>query len=249
MRIKIITINIEAGSLADNLLAFVAAHVPDILLLQEVFTSPESPDTRFYILKHLQEMLPHHHVDRAATYDAYRDGARIEAGNAILSTFPIVNRNVVFYGSPYASQYVEPIHDYATVPRNLQYVQLDVRGTLLHVFNTHGIWGQDSAPTAARVAMSHVIVEHIQGRSPVVLSGDFNTVANTPPIDLLEQHLRNVFKGTVPSTLNMRRKHHPVYATLALDMLFVSKDIAVTYQACPHVDISDHLPLIMEIML
>lgn len=249
MNIKIITINIEAGRLMDNLVAFVAAHRPDILLLQEVFTSPESPDPRFHVLEALHKTLPHHHLDRAATYDTVRDGVRVEAGNAILSKFPFVDRSVVFYGIRYASHYVELIDDFSTVPRNLQHVQLDGRGTTLHVFNTHGIWGIDPSLTTARLHMSQVIVEQIRGRAPVVLGGDFNTVADTPPIDMLEQHLTNVFKGKIQSTLNMRRKRHPVYATLALDMLFVSKDVAITQAECPEVNISDHLPLIMEMML
>lgn len=249
MSIKIITINIQAAELLDNFLAFIQEQVPDILLMQEVFTSRESLNQRFYVLEHLQNILNDYHVDRAATYDTLRDGAVVQAGNAILSKFPIKKRKTVFYNIPYIHQYVEPVGDYTAVPRNLQYVQLDVNGTELNIFNTHGIWGIDSANSATRVHMVQVIVEQIKDLPFVVLGGDLNVPSNTEPIDNLEQHLISVFKHELKSTLNMRRKHDPVYANLDLDMLLVSRDINVIRKECSQVDISDHLPLIIDIYL
>ena len=249
MRLKIITINVEAGSLLDSFLAFVQAEQPDILLLQEVFVGPEAANRQFHILECLREMLPHYQVDHAPTYDTYRGGLYIEAGNAILSTFPIISREVFFYGIPYMHHYVEPTGDYSLVPRNLQYVQLDTSTTPVHVFNTHGIWSSDIHDKPERLQMSQIIVEQVRGRSPVILGGDFNTVAHTRTIDLIERHLVNVFKDKVYSTLNMRRKRNAIYANLAIDMLFVSQDVVVTRTECPQVDISDHLPLIAEVTI
>jgi endonuclease/exonuclease/phosphatase family metal-dependent hydrolase len=249
LNVKIISINIEAANLLDQLLEFVREQTPDILLMQEVFISHESLDRRFHILEHLQDILRNYYLDRAATYDTYRGGTMVEAGNAILSRFPIVESQTFFYSIPYTSNYVEPTNDYSTVPRNLEYIQVDLGVKKLNVFNTHGVWGFDGLDNDDRLYMSRIIVKQIKRLPHVVLGGDFNVGPNTQTIKNIEKHLVNIFKSDVRSTFNMKRKSNPVYANLVVDMMFVSKDLTIIRKGCPQVDISDHLPLVVEIII
>jgi endonuclease/exonuclease/phosphatase family metal-dependent hydrolase len=60
----------------------------------------------------------------------------------------------------------------------------------------------------------------------------------------LENSLLSVFGNSLATTFNMSQKTNPGYATAAVDMLFISREIKVTSSECPQVNISDHLPLI-----
>jgi endonuclease/exonuclease/phosphatase family metal-dependent hydrolase len=63
------------------------------------------------------------------------------------------------------------------------------------------------------------------------------------------QHLTSVFGDSLKTTFNISRKDNPGYATAAVDMMFVSSDIEVIEKACPAVDVSDHLPLVVQLRL
>ena len=97
MPVKVVTININAAILFDPLLESVRHQKPDVLMLQELFISHESKDRRFHILERLQQILRQYDIHRAATYDTFRHRVRIEAGNAILSRFPIAKGRSFFY--------------------------------------------------------------------------------------------------------------------------------------------------------
>lgn len=247
MKVKIISINIAGGILSDRLVQFIKLQKPDILLMQEVFTSSTSREKQLLIIDQLKKILKNYYLDKAATYTSNRGKSKIEAGNAVLTRFPITKTKVTFYDVPYAKNYSEPQEDYSHVPRNLQYVQLKIGDKDLNIFNTHGIWGRDGQDTGRRLHMSNVIVKQVKGLDYVVLGGDFNVDPKTQAIANIEQHLVNIFKNDLKTTFNIRRKSNPIFNRLVVDMMFVSKDIRVMYKECPQVDISDHLPLLIEI--
>ena len=71
---------------------------------------------------------------------------------------------------------------------------------LLHVFNTHGIWGFDGFDNKRRLAMSQKIIGKIEGKKPLILAGDFNILPTTSTIKNIENHLTSVFKNALPTT-------------------------------------------------
>ena len=92
--------------------------------------------------------------------------------------------------------------------------------------------------------MSQKIVNNLQGKEHVILAGDFNLQPNTQTISNIEKQLKNVFRGELKTTFNMKRKDNPGYASAVVDMIFVSKHIKILKHYCPNVDVSDHLPLV-----
>ncbi|MBU0974285.1 hypothetical protein KKD03_01130, partial [Patescibacteria group bacterium] len=88
--------------------------------------------------------------------------------------------------------------------------------------------------------------------SPLLLAGDFNLNTYTKTIKKIENVLESVFKSDLKTSFNLKRKDlekDPGYVTSAVDMMFVSKDVRVIKRSCPDVDISDHLPLVVELEL
>ncbi len=74
----------------------------------------------------------------------------------------------------------------------------------------------------------------------------------TQTIRNIEKHLNNVFKDELSTTFNVKHKdltRFPGYATAVVDMVFVSSDLQVQSKKCPAVDVSDHLPLVCDLVL
>jgi endonuclease/exonuclease/phosphatase family metal-dependent hydrolase len=64
---------------------------------------------------------------------------------------------------------------------------------------------------------------------------------------MIEKKLKNVFKDELRSTFNMRHKQNPGYASAVVDMIFVSPDLKISKHYASDADVSDHIPLIIEI--
>ncbi len=96
--------------------------------------------------------------------------------------------------------------------------------------------------------MSKIIVEKIKDKKNVLLAGDLNVLPNTKSISNIEKHLKNIFKGKVKTTFNVKRKAGqkttPIISEIIIDYIFASSDLKIINSHCPQVDISDHLPLI-----
>ena len=69
----------------------------------------------------------------------------------------------------------------------------------------------------------------------------------TESIAKIEKDLVNVFGNELQTTFNTKRKTLPIFSEIVVDMLFTSRDIRVLSKKCPLVDVSDHLPLVIEI--
>lgn len=251
MPLKIISLNVWIGGiLFDEVVAFLQDQQADIVLLQEVFNGPESVQEKQHrTFSELQAELGFKHAHFAPTFLEDIDSQLIEQGNAILSNYPLQEVAVTFYDHPFG------IRDnrrqaFHKTPRNLQHVVADAQGTQLHLLNTQGIWGKDGEDSPRRLAMSETILAEVGDYAPLVLAGDFNLQPHTQTIKNIEGKLVNVFKDSAETSFNLQRKdleQFPGYATAVVDMFFVSHDVRVVKKSMPQVDISDHLPLVVEV--
>ena len=57
----------------------------------------------------------------------------------------------------------------------------------------------------------------------------------------------SVFEHNLKTTFNRKQKTDPAFASAVVDMVFVSPDMAVKRAVCEMVDVSDHLPLLVEL--
>lgn len=255
MKLKVVCLNIWNGGIVfEPMMAFLQEQAADVYLFQEVFDDLDPTlEKRYRSRQLLTETLELKHQHFAPTFLEEVDGREIVQGNFILSRFPLQEVSIIHYDVPFQKrENVRP--QFPFTPRTLHHVIADVEGKPLHLLNTQGIWGEDGFDTPRRIEMAKTIVREVEkaGSDPVFLAGDFNVVPNTKTISLIEEKLVNVFKDELKTSFNVPRKdlvRDPGFATAVVDMVFVSKNIRVLSHNCLDVDVSDHLPFIVEIEL
>lgn len=215
----------------------------DILFFQEIFNGRGEIPKRFRTLEEFQYILPGYFFHFAPSFGDIGEYGPIDRGNAIFSKFPITSSDITFFDLPYRVFEEQKQRDFEQTPRALEHCAVDCNGTLLHLFNHHGIWGHHGEDTPRRLEMGRVILESLKDKENVILAGDFNLNPNTQTVKMIEKELESVFKESLSTTFNMKHKDNPGYATAKVDMMFVSRNIKVLEKNCPKVDVSDHFPL------
>ena len=248
MVIKIVSLNMWLGGiLMDDLLDFLKYQDADIVALQEVYNGTDgSLERQYRSMEILKKALGYPYENFAPDFRDYeRTNGKAVRGNAILSKFPILSYDVTYFGAPYSeSAYRDVPGNYHNCPRNLQHVVLDTVAGNVDVYNIQGVWDLDGDNySEPRKNMSKTVLSAVKEKANVILMGDTNAKPGNKAIKAVEQELKSVFEDSVTSTFNMRRKDNPGYATAAVDMVFVSKNIEIIDRKCDDVDISDHLPV------
>lgn len=250
---KLICLNVwNGGVLWDTMVEFLRVENPDILLLQEVHNIQGVAQTPYdQTIESLQKHLDLSHSAFAPAFLNVHAGKKIQKGNAVMSKFPLEQKEVIFFDQPYGEQNDsgEYGQDYTRIPRNLQHVVAVVDSTELNLLNTQGIWGFDGKDNLRRFAMGDTILKAVSGKKHVILAGDLNVNEPSQVIQTLSQRLHNVFAGERTTSFNVPRKKHPGYATAVVDFIFTSSDIQISQHSSPQVDVSDHLPLIIDFTL
>ncbi len=249
MKLKLVTVNIYQGNLLDEVCAFLEQEKPDIVTMQEVYDGKDpSAPTRFRSWDELKKRLDFIGQDYEPALIDNRKEGKFPEGNAILSRFPITARDVVFFNEPFRDDYVDDIKNSPVQPHVLQHVVLDTPAGEVHIFNLHGVWDLDGDNfSEKRKQMSEAVLKGTKGKLNVLVAGDTNAKPTNQAIRNLEPQLVNVFGHELTSSFNMSRKDNPGYATAVGDMVLVSPDVKVLSKKCPDVDVSDHLPLVVEV--
>lgn len=250
---KIINLNVWiGGKLFDSMLDFLSNEQADIVLLQEVYNSSDSSlDRQYRTFTVLKENLGYEFGAFAPAFLEEMGEHTFDQGNAILSHFPLTELPTTWYDVPYGTRIDDWEHFHVT-PRCLQHVVADIDGRSLHLLNTQGIWGEDGEDSDRRLKMADQILKEAGDHTPLVLAGDFNVRYQTETIAKLEKKLGNVFKNDVKTTFNLKHKDltkFPGFADAAVDGIFVTSDINIVEKRVPDVDVSDHVPMVVEIEL
>ncbi len=164
-------------------------------------------------------------------------------GNVVFSRFPM---RLIGAGG------LHPENRYRTmVPRGVLWVEIDLFGEKLQLFNAHlGLTPRERA-YQAKVLTGSEWLSHPDCRPPVVLCGDFNAL----PSWAIHKRLKNALRDeqeilkfghtqfTFPSNLPIVRFDH----------IFVSPDLIVESEQIPRTKLagvaSDHLPLVVKLRL
>lgn len=247
MNIKVICLNMWfGGKLFSNIEPFIKQEQADILGLQEVYNSEIQPlEERWHAIGNLAQILGYPYYAFAPAFKWNNRPA--QNGNAILSKYPIVYAKSFFYDEPYNGNYQEIVGDYRITPRNLQHAEIQINDQNLHFFNTQGIWGFDGNDSDRRLNMGKIIAEHVAGKTPALLMGDFNVQEGTKTAGLIEAHMKNIFKGELKTSFNMQHKKDGGFATAVVDMIFASPDVTVKNKKVATENVSDHVALVAEI--
>ncbi len=246
MKLKAVTLNVFEGNLLDQAIDFLKAENADILFLQEVYgLNDQASDGQFRTLERAMQSLGEVYYDYVPGLRHNRKEGKFLQGNAILSKFPILKRNAIFFNDPYNDNFIDSPETNPMFPHVLQHVVLNTAIGEVNAFNLHGTWDLDGDNySEKRQQMSQAIIKSVEGKIRVILAGDTNAKPTNKAMRNVEQYLNSVFGNELKSTFNMNRKDNPGYATAAVDMMFVSSDVKIIEKTCPEVDVSDHLPLV-----
>ncbi|MGC9598995.1 MAG: endonuclease/exonuclease/phosphatase family protein [Minisyncoccia bacterium] len=132
------------------------------------------------------------------------------------------------------------------------YVEVSFRSGSLHIINFHGNWNPvNKLDSPERIRQSQELVAFLKAKEgPKMVMGDFNLLPDTEGIRLFELNgYRNLIKDFHIATTRNRLgwDRFPGNKQLYADYVFVSPDVAIKSFSVPDVEISDHLPMIVDI--
>ena len=258
---KLICLNIWGGQVYEPLIKFIReqAESTDIFCFQEVFRSPRkdidiSRGTRIHILDELAVALPDFNyvfhpvingMDNSGPVDL-----DIEMGQAefIKKSISVISSGDVSI-SPATKGNFQRKQEFS--PSNFGYFRIHSENRITTFINVHGLTynPDDKFDTPERLEQSRLIKEFAVGeKSDVIICGDFNIMPKTKGITIFEDSFVELVKKYNISTT--RSKISPWYGTpneLKFSYYaFVSPSLKVSDFQVPDVEISDHLPLVIE---
>ncbi|MGW6913314.1 endonuclease/exonuclease/phosphatase family protein [Kitasatospora sp. NPDC054939] len=158
---------------------------------------------------------------------------RAQYGTAVLSRFPVVRQeNALLFRSPAEEQ------------RGLLHVELDVNGSVLHIFDTH----LEFYSEFDRIRQAKEVVELIGDTGPAVLVGDFNAVPSSPVIGTVRAGFTDswtVRAGGAAATFPADGPDQCIDYVFAGRGAVPVRTVVVTDEAAA----SDHLPVLARLVV
>jgi exonuclease III len=251
---KLITLNIWGGIIHKPLLEFIKKYSDDIdiFCFQEVLfgSTPDFTDThkgRINIFDEISSILSEFNGYKRTTEAEHFQTEPIEfkAGQAIFVRKNIsVKENGDFYCY---DKWSETSPHGGKLTGSLQWINIESGKEKYIIANLHGIWQQGigKIDTPERFTQSKKIKDFfVTKEGKKIICGDFNLDPNGESIKILEEGMRNLIKEyKIQSTRSNFYKKDNKFA----DYILVSSDIKVEdFKVLPD-EVSDHLPLLLEI--
>jgi endonuclease/exonuclease/phosphatase family metal-dependent hydrolase len=236
-RLRFVTYNIRKGKGASGRMQYEVGLLgralqplkPDLVLCQEVFHGYEPEVSQTDELSRLLDLLSY--------YEPNKHRRAGHHGNATFTHLPIVQTHN---------------HDVSTnriERRGVLYTRAVVGGRPLHVFNAHLGLNQWQRLTQVR-QIADIIAERCARTDPLVFAGDFNDWnGKLDGIICDELGMVNAFAHLPPVMVNTWHARRPVFN---LDRVYVRNLEPVQAKridGAPWDELSDHLPLFVELEL
>jgi endonuclease/exonuclease/phosphatase family metal-dependent hydrolase len=136
-----------------------------------------------------------------------------------------------------------------------QYTSISYKGLIVNILNVHG----KSKPghkkdTSARIKQSQKMIDFMKDKKgPKIIGGDFNLLPDTKSVNMIEKAgYSNLIKEfNIKTTRNkitweQSKNHTGFIKQYFADYVFVSPEIHVKSFEVPYIEISDHLPMILD---
>lgn len=112
------------------------------------------------------------------------------------------------------------------------------------IVNVHGLWqGSIKADTEAKIEQSRKIIDLAERAGENVICGDFNLLPDTRSIQMLSEKYSDLIQEY--GITNTRSSLYPKEIRYS-DYAFTGKNVKVNGFSVPDINISDHLPLILD---
>lgn len=232
-----------------------SAENTDIFCFQEILSSPtgmkESRGARANIFEELASAMPDFQSYLSPEQRNFDLSGRVNSG-IIFGQATFVRKTIKAESSGTVFVFGEENggHNMETLPASFQYLRLRKDGRKLIICNFHGMaYPGDKLDNEYRLEQSRKIKDFLEReRGAKILCGDFNLLPETQSIKMLEENMINLIKKF---GIKRTRSHlSPFYGKSGFqpfaDYAFVSPDVNVINFNVPDVDVSDHLPLVLE---
>lgn len=235
---KIIFLNIWQGNLYKNLAKFIEAYSPgtDIFCFQEV--SPE-------LFSKISKILPLHNGQYNPGGEHYLN--KVWYGQAIFTKKGLktsISRKVFIF------------KEGTNKTGFMQYLSLKQGSNTIFVGNVHGKpYPSNKMDTPARTSQSRKIIELFENKKgSKIIGGDFNLLPETKSVKMFEDNgYRNLIKDfEIEKTRNeITWEFHgngksDFIKQYYADYVFTSPEVKVNSFEVPDIEISDHLPMILD---
>ncbi len=258
---KLIGLNCWGGHEFEPLMEFVEAHKDstDIFCFQEIFKTDSDKknykEGRVNLLEELSKVLDNFSYSftpmlKGFLYDEERVDFDLEGGIAVfyrksLNLELVAGKKVLSHSIPIDREGEQ------SCSIQLQIIDFRIAGKKdLTIINTHGItYPVDKLDSDERILQSRTIINVLKEKNgEIIVTGDFNLLPETSSIKILGDVLRNLIsefniENTRSVLTNYRGK--PGEQKFA-DYTFVSEGIKVKSFEVPDLNVSDHLPMILE---
>lgn len=257
MKLSILQLNINADNFWDKLIPFLKTHHFDIIMLQEVAgkdTINGNIDSKRDCFKELQKILAESFRGEIAISERFTSSPSSYLGQAIFykrsftllekTVFPLYQRGVPF---PSESK------NFEDESRVLLHITLGTDNKRISFLNLHGAWAKIATEHPHQKMQGEKLLSYLKNvHQPYILTGDFNLNPEQSTVQKISVLARNLTtENHVTNTLNPRthRSQEVFPKGVAVDYIFVSKDITVKNFTVLEEDLSDHLGLTAEIEL
>lgn len=258
---KLISLNTWGGKFFESLVDFIKQYSPetDIFCFQEILDTKsnikQNNGIRTNLLQEIKDILPDFEVFYFPVIKGFDDEAKpvdfdLSVGQAIFIKKSIkVNSNEDYFITK-KSDYHNLKEDFSNLPTPLQYINLALNKKTYSIFNFHGIpFPGDKLDSEERLAEAKKIKTILNNQKGLkILVGDFNLLPQTECIKIIEKDMKNLINEF--RIQRTRSKLSPFYGREDFqkfaDYIFVSKEIKVKNFEVPKIEISDHLPMILE---
>ncbi|MBM3256915.1 MAG: hypothetical protein FJY98_01115 [Candidatus Liptonbacteria bacterium] len=267
---RLITLNTFGGKCYEPLLEFIKQETPttDLFLFQEMFRSnsdaTESRGIRTNMFGEFSQILPEFEGFFAAEQDGWDFEGKVDfdisAGQA---TFVRKSIQVLSTEETFVYRERNGAVDTKTIPSVLLCTRIAMGPKTFSISNLHGLAHPPETlaklhkephflghrDTPDRLLQSEKVLEFLKGeKEPKIICGDFNLRPDTQSFALLAEHMRNLVEEfSIERTRSRLSKHfNKKDFDAVVDYILVSHDVAVERFEVPNVEISDHLPLILE---
>jgi endonuclease/exonuclease/phosphatase family metal-dependent hydrolase len=242
---RLVQLNIWEGRLIRHIPDFIKRLNPDLVCLQEVFSSDSEvikPSRLFSSLQQIQAACDYPHVFFSPTFSSVYEGIPVGYGNAILSRLPLLDEQATFTSGSY-----NPNQTAANIVPdtcNLQTVRVRSPKGDFSLANHHAYLGPDGFGDKTNVQKMRFVSEQLRDLpTPLIFAGDLNVVPESQTMRAFDGFLEDLTATNhISTTLTELGKVNDV----ACDHILVSPDVQA---AAFYVDdqlVSDHKALVLD---
>ena len=247
-QLRVMTFNIRHGEASDGTFdlaataAAIRAQHPDVVALQEVDGTWSDRSNWSDEPKELGRML-NMHASFAPIYDlppASMGADDQRYGVAILSRHPIIestNHQITRLSTQVQNAVAVPAPGFGEIAIRVGHREV-------HIYNTHLDYRADPSVRATQVAETVQYLKY--DPAPTILTGDFNANPDAPELQPLLDQQRDIWG-------DLGEKHPATYPadapTEAIDYIAVSKQWKTKRVSVPDTQVSDHRPVVADLIL